>query len=116
MFGAHRARFGHLGEQGEGGGGGKAREADKDVGSGLKAVVTGGQDAGPFLVDGFDLRVDLVQVLLALALEQGQCQGLAAVQRGGPMLHQGAPRGEPFGQAINDFVFCGRIAGCIVAP
>ena len=66
----------------------------------------GGQDGCPFLVDGFDLGVDLVQVLQALALEQWQCQGLAAVEGGGSVFHQGAPCGEQFAEVVNGFILC----------
>lgn len=54
----------------------------------------GCQDAAVFLVDDLDLGLDLLEVLLALLLEQGEGQCFGAVQRGGSVLHQRSPRGE----------------------
>ena len=53
----------------------------------------GCQDGCPLAVDRLDLDLDLVEVLLALALEQSQCQGLAAVERGGTVFYQRSPCG-----------------------
>jgi hypothetical protein len=43
-----------------------------------------------------------------LALERGQCQGLAAIERRGLILHQRPSCCQQFGKAIDDLVFCGR--------
>ena len=58
----------------------------------------------PGVVYGVDLGFDLFEMLLALVRQHRQCQGLGAIERCGPVFHQGAPSGQQFGKTINGFI------------
>ena len=80
--------LGYLDQQGQRGGLAPG-DAGEDVEAGLQLGVAH-EEGAQGGVEGCDLALDLGQALDRLPLQEYRMAGMLAVQRGGPVLHQGA--------------------------